>query len=108
VWSCVLLGLAFDSPGFFLTSLSCLSLLLSKSVSQFGGELATVEADSPYSHPAPLDADVAGLDVAFADPGLRFGLRAFGAEVVGLEFHVKVYHKCGVVLETKIFSENNS
>ena len=70
--------------------------------------MAAVEADGPYPHPSGLDADIAGLDVAFADPGLRLALRAFGAEVVGLEFHVSVYHKCGVVLETKIFSENNS
>lgn len=83
-------------------------LFLSTIVSQFRGELAAIEADGPYPHPAALDADIAGLDVAFADPGLRFGFRTFGAQVVGLEFHVNVYHKCGVVLETKIFSENNS
>jgi len=65
--------------------------------------LAAVEADGADSDPAALDADIAGLDVAFADPRLRSALRAFGAEVVGLEFHVKVYHKCGVVVETKIF-----
>jgi hypothetical protein len=83
-------------------------LFVFKRLSQFWGEFCAVEVDGPYSHPAALDADVAGLDVAFADPGLRSALRAFGAEVVGLEFHVKVYHKCGVVVETKIFSENNS
>ena len=47
-----------------------------------------MEADGPYSHPAALDADVAGLDVPFADPGLRLALGGAGAEVVGLEFHL--------------------
>jgi len=78
----------FDSPGFLLTSLSCLSLFVSKRASQFGDELAAVEANGPYSHPAPLEANVAGLDIPFADPGLRLALGAFGAEVVGLESHL--------------------
>jgi hypothetical protein len=47
-----------------------------------------VKADGPYSHPAALDADVAGLDIPFADPGLRLAFRAFRAEVVGLESHL--------------------
>jgi len=46
-----------------------------------------VEADGAYSHPAALNADVAGLDVPFADPGLRLARGGVGAEVVGLEFH---------------------
>ena len=87
-----------------------MSPFLSKSVSSFGDELAAVDADGPYSDPAPPDADIAGLDVPFpfAEPGLRLALGGVGAEVVGLEFHVKVYHKCGVVVEAKIFSEINS
>ena len=48
-----------------------------------------MEADGPYSHPAALDADVAGLDIPFADPGLRLAFRAFGAEAVGLESHLR-------------------
>jgi len=48
-----------------------------------------VEADGAYSHPTALDAHVAGLDVPFADPGLRLALGAFGAEVVGLESHLR-------------------
>lgn len=47
-----------------------------------------MEADGPYSHPAALDADVAGLDVPFADPGLGLALGGVGAEVVGLESHL--------------------
>ena len=83
------MSLWFDSPSFLLTSLSCLSLFASKRVSQFGDELAAVEADGPYSHPAALDADVAGLDVPFSDPGLRLALGGVGAEVVGLESHLR-------------------
>ena len=83
------MSLSFDSPSFLLTSLSCLALLVFNSVSQFGDELAAVEADGPYSHPAALDADVAGLDVPFADPGLGAALGAFGAEVVGLKLHLR-------------------
>jgi hypothetical protein len=82
------MSLWFDSPSFLLTSLGCLSLFVSKSVSQFGDELATVEADGPHSHPAALEPDVAGLDVTFADPGFGTGFGAFGAEVVGLESHL--------------------
>jgi hypothetical protein len=89
VRSCVLASLLFDSPGFLLPSLSDLSLFVSKSVSQFGDELAAVEADGPYSHPAALDADVAGLDIPFGNPGLGLALGAFGAEVVGLESHLR-------------------
>jgi hypothetical protein len=105
VWSCVVVSLLFDPPGFFLTSLSCLSVFVSRSVSQFGGELAAIKADGPYSHPAPLDADVAGLDVPFADPGLRSALwdRSSGAVV-----SFKVYHKCAGILEAMIFLENKS
>ena len=88
VLPCTPVSLSFDSPGFLLTSLSCLSLFVSKSVSQFGDELAAVEADGPYSHPAALDADVAGLDVPFAYAGLGSALEAFGAEVMGLESHL--------------------
>ena len=102
------MSLLFDSPGFFLTSLVSLSLFLSKSVSQFGDELAAVKADGAYPHPPALDAHVAGLDVPLAGPGPGSTLGGFRAEVVRLEFHVKVYHKCGVGLETKSFSENNS
>lgn len=87
VLSCVLASPLFDSPGFLLTSLGCLSLFLSKRVSQFGDEFSAVKADGPYSHPPSLNADVAGLDVPFADPGLRLAFGAFGAEVVGLELH---------------------
>ena len=83
------MSVSSDSPGFRLTSLSCLALFVSKSVSQFGDELAAVEADGPYSHPAALDADVAGLDVPFGNPGLCLALDAFGAEVVGLESHLR-------------------
>jgi hypothetical protein len=79
----------FDSPCFFLTSLVCLVSFVFKGVSEFRGELAAVEANGPYSHPPSLNADVAGLDVPFADPGLRFTLGAFGAEVVGLKFHLR-------------------
>ena len=83
------MSLWFDSPSFLLTSLSCLSLFASKRVSQFGDELAAVEADGPYSHPSTLDANVAGLDVPFADPGLGAAPGAFGAEVVGLQLHLR-------------------
>jgi len=48
-----------------------------------------VEADGPYSHPAALDTDVAGLDVAFGDPGLRLAPGGGGAEVMGLELHLR-------------------
>ena len=84
VLPCVLVSLLFDSPSFLSTSLSYLSLFVSKSVSQFGDEFSAVKADGAYSDPPALDADVAGLDVPFADPGLRSALGAFGAEVVGL------------------------
>ena len=89
VRSCVLVSLLFVSPGFLLTSLSCLSVFASKRASQFGDELAAVEADGPYSHPSALEADVAGLNVAFADSGLGLALGAFGAEVVGLKLHLR-------------------
>ena len=49
-----------------------------------------MEADGPYSHPAALDTDVAGLDVAPGDPRLRLAPGAFRAEVVGLEFHSRL------------------
>ena len=88
VLPCVQVSLLVDSPGFLLPSLSCLSLFVSKSVSQFGDELAAVEADGPYSHPAALEADVAGLNVPFADPGLGSALEAFGTEVMGLESYL--------------------
>jgi len=83
------MSLWFDSPGSLLTALSCLSLFVSKRVSQFADELAAVEADGPYSHPPALDANVAGLDVPFADPGLGAAPGAFGAEVVGLKLHLR-------------------
>jgi hypothetical protein len=95
------MSLWFDSPGFLLTSLGCLSLFVSRSASQFGDELAAVEADGPYSHPPALDADVAGLDVPFADSGLRLALGGVGAEVVGLKSHLRstingvgLWHRC--------------
>ena len=47
-----------------------------------------MEADGPYSHPAALEANVAGLNVPFADAGLGAALGALGAEVVGLESHL--------------------
>ena len=47
-----------------------------------------MEADGAYSHPAALDADVAGRNVPFANPGLGSALEAFGAEVMGLESHL--------------------
>jgi hypothetical protein len=48
-----------------------------------------VEADGPYSHPAELDADVAGLNIPFGNPWLRVALGGVGAEVVGLESHLR-------------------
>jgi hypothetical protein len=103
---CALVSLLFDSPGFLLTSLSCLSLFVSKSVSQFGDELAAVEADGPYSHPAALDANVAGLNVPFADPGVGLALEAFGAEVVGLESHLRSTIEMRWDSGDDVFSEN--
>jgi hypothetical protein len=79
----------FDSPGFLLTSLSCLSLFVFRTVSRFRGELAAVEADGAYSHPAAFDADVARLDVALSNPGFRAAFRSFRAEVVRLKFHLR-------------------
>ena len=58
-----------------------------RGVSEFGDEFAAVEAERADADPAALDADVAGLDVALADPGLRSALWPPGAEVVRLEFH---------------------
>ena len=97
------MSLWFDSPGFLLTSLSCLSLFVSKRVSQFGDELAAVETDGPYSHPVALDADVAGLDVPFADPGLGAAPGAFWGRSSGAVVSSKVYHKCGGVLWDRCF-----
>ena len=64
------------------------SACLFRVLSQFRGELATVEAERPDADPPPPDADVAGLDVALADPGPCLALRAFGAKVVWLQFHL--------------------
>jgi hypothetical protein len=83
-----------------------LSLFVSKSVSQFGDELAAVEADGPYSHPAALDANVAGLNVPFADPGVGLALEAFGAEVVGLESHLRSTIEMRWDSGDDVFSEN--
>jgi len=83
------MSLWFDSPGLLLTSLRCLSLSVCKRVSQFGDELAAVKADGPYSHPSAVDANVAGLDIPFSDPGLGAAPGAFGAEVVGLQLHLR-------------------
>ena len=67
-----------------------------------------MKADGPYSHPAALDADVAGLDVPFADPGLRLALGGFGAEVVWLESHLRSTTNAVGFSGTDVFSENNS
>jgi len=53
-------------------------------VSQFGDEFAAVQAERADADPPAPDADVAGLDVALADPGLRSALWPPGAEVVRL------------------------
>ena len=75
-------------------------------MSQFGGELAAVEADGAYSHPAALDADVAGLDIPFGDPRLGAALGAFGAEVVGLKLHLRSTINAVGFCGTDVFSEN--
>jgi len=67
-----------------------------------------VEADGPYSHPAALYADVAGLDVPFPNPGLRGAPGTFGAEVVGLEFHSRSTINAVGFSGIDVFSENNS
>ena len=67
-----------------------------------------MEADGPYSDPAALDADVAGLDVPFADPGLRLALGGVGAEVMRLEFHSRSTINAVGLWKQRFFSENNS
>jgi len=56
-----------------------------RGLSQFGREFAAVEAERPDPHPSPPDADVAGLDVALADPAPFSGLPTPWAEVMRLE-----------------------
>ena len=51
---------------------------------QFGDEFTAVEAERADADPPPPDPDVAGLDVALADTGLRSALWPPGAEVVRL------------------------
>ena len=58
-------------------------------MSQFRDGLSTVKANCSYYHPAVLDADIAGFDITFTNPGLRSTSRGFGTEIVGLEFHVR-------------------
>ena len=61
----------------------------------FGDELAAVKANCADSRPAPLDADVTDLDVAFLDARLPLPLSALdslGAEVVWLKFHLRRVH----------------
>ena len=58
-----------------------------RGLSDFGDEFAAVQADGSDSGPAPVDTDVAGLDVALADPGpagTSAGFDSLGAEVVRL------------------------
>ena len=59
----------------------------SRGVSEFGDEFGAVEADGADADPPPPDPDVAGFDVALADPGRPSGLPTFGAEVVRVELH---------------------
>ena len=67
-----------------------------------------MEADGPYSHPPALDADVAGLDVPFAEPGLRLALGGVGAEVVGLKLHSRPTINAASFWKQRLFWENNS
>ena len=83
------LRVLFGPRNFLSTSLACFFLFVFKWLSQFRGELAAIEANRPYSDPSSPNADIAGLDVPFANPGLRSAFGAFGAEVVGLEFHLR-------------------
>jgi hypothetical protein len=68
----------FDPPSFFLTSLICFFSSVFKGLSEFRSELAAVEADSAYSRPPAVDADVACLDIPFANPGLGSAFGALG------------------------------
>ena len=73
----------------FTTSI-VLSLFLSKGGSDFGDELAAIEAERPGSYPPSPDSDVAGLDVALPWPELApsvSGPVAPRAKVVRLELH---------------------
>lgn len=70
--------------------------------------MAAVETGCADSDPSPLNGGIARFDIPIGDLGLRSAFRTFQAKTMGLKFHVKVYHKCSVILETKIFSENNS
>ena len=51
--------------------------------------MAAIQADRAYSDPPSPNADVAGLDVPFANPGLGSAFGPFGAEVVGLKSHLR-------------------
>ena len=42
-------------------------------MSEFGDEFGAVEAERADADPPPPDPDVAGLDVALADAGVRAG-----------------------------------
>ena len=59
----------------------------SQGVSEFGDEVGPVEAGRADADPPPPDPDVAGFDVALADPGRLSGLPTPWAEVVRLELH---------------------
>jgi len=56
-------------------------------VSDFGDEFGAVEAERADADPPPPEPDVAGLDVALADPGLRSGKNRGGrAWGIGFEW----------------------
>ena len=97
----------FDSPGFFLTSPICLFSFVANGLPQFRGELAAVEANRPYSHPSPPDADVARLDIPLANPGLRSAFRAFRAKIMGLKFHVRSTINAGRFWSRCFFRKTN-
>ena len=50
--------------------------MLSWERGHFGDKFAAVEAERANADPSPPDSDVAGLDVALADPGVRAGIVA--------------------------------
>lgn len=57
----------------------------------FGSKLAAMQTQRADSRPAPLNADVANLDVALPDARLAlaaFAFDAFGAKIVWLEPHL--------------------
>jgi hypothetical protein len=60
---------------------------LLRGLSQFRDEFRAIEAEGPDADPPPPDPDVAGLDVALANPGRRPAFPPLGAEVVWLQFH---------------------